>query len=88
MVMKSVKLYGSPAYVTVSRGPGEFAGAGEQPPKGPGVAAAWKIVGSAAKPVRVARRERPKPSQQPKPQLESSALGGSSSQASGFAGGL
>jgi hypothetical protein len=41
--MKSVKLHGSPAYVSASRGAGEFAGAGEQPPKGPGAAAKRKI---------------------------------------------
>jgi hypothetical protein len=44
MAMKPIKrLYGSPAYVTVSSGPGEFAGAGELPPRGPGVAAKRKI---------------------------------------------
>jgi hypothetical protein len=44
MAMKSIKkLYGSPAIVSVSRGAGEFAGAGELPPRGPGVAAKRKI---------------------------------------------
>jgi hypothetical protein len=52
--MKSVKkLYGS---VTVSRGPGEFAGAGEQPPKGPGKAAARKISAAVSAPKGAGRK--------------------------------
>ena len=51
MAMKSIKkLYGSPAVVSVSRGAGEFAGAGEQPPKGPGKAAARKISAAVSAP--------------------------------------
>jgi hypothetical protein len=55
--MKSIrKLHGSPAIVSVSRGAGEFAGAGEQPPKGPGAAAKRKISAAVPAPKSAGRK--------------------------------
>ncbi len=46
MAMKSNKPHGSPAFVYSRVGKGEFAGAGEMPPKGPGPAAPRKFAGA------------------------------------------
>ncbi len=46
MAMKSNKPHGSPAYISSRVGAGEYAGAGELPLRGPGVAAPRKFSGA------------------------------------------